>query len=213
MTLALFGINILIIMALWHFMIKKTVLDNTRDKLFDLRDEIRRVHLEQGWDIGSDIYGSLRQMINSYLMYTETYSVWTVAAVRTELSQSQNANLRDHLCARIDSHFRSTSPEQQKYIAKVRSQAARALIEYSVSSSGLLLLAAIAMMPYFMVSTLLNQCRKGVSALGIVVGRDVMHLGRVTNFVWALSAGWVASKIIDQQSIDVTIANDNHQFA
>lgn len=212
MTLALLGIHILIIMALWHFMVKKTLLDNTRDRLFDLRNEIRLVHLERDWNIGSDVYGNLRGMINAYLRYTESYSVWTVVAVHAELSHSQNTGLRDHLAARIDSNFKTDSTELQEYIASVRDRAGNALMEYSVYSSGLLLLAAVTMTPYFMAIMVLDHCRKGVFALGAVV-RDALHPGRVFKFVWSLSTGWVASKVIDHQSIDVAISNDSHRFA
>jgi hypothetical protein len=212
MAFALLGINLLIIMALWHFIVKKTLLDNARDSLFDLRDEIRRIHLERGFGISSDVYGNLRNMLNAYLMYTETYSVWSVVAVRSELSQSENAGLRNHMVARIDANFASATAEQHKYIANVRRRAANALIAYSVYSSGLLLIAAIIMTPYFMISTVLDQCRKGASALGAVIARDAMHLERVTAFVWALSIRWVASKVIDHQSIEVAVSNDKHCF-
>lgn len=213
MTLTLLGINVLIFMAVWHFMVKKTLLDHTRDKLFDLRDEIRSVHLARGWTIDGDVYGNLRDMLNAYLMYTEAYSVWKVVVVRTEISKAANAGLRDHLAARIESRFKTSSVEQRQYIANVRSRAANALIEYSVYSSGLLLLASMLMTPYFLVSTLLAQCRKGFSALGHVFARDVLHLGRVLRYVWSASTIWVASRVIDHQSLDVAISSDNHGFA
>jgi|GEM_PF-6388411 len=213
MALVFLGINMLIIMVFWHYVVKKTLLDNTRDKLFDLRDEIRCVYLETGWGIDGDIYGNLRDMINAYLRYTETYSVWSVVAVRGELGRPRNASLREHLVARINSNFKTSSVEHKAYIANVRSRASNALMQYSVYSSGLLLLAAFAMTPYFIVTTLLNQCSKGLSAVGTVVARDVLHFGRVTSFIWSLSTGWVASRFIDQQSIDLAVASDSHRFA
>lgn len=213
MTFALMGINMLILMAVWHFMVKKTLLDTTRDKLFELRDEVRRVHLERGWSIGDEVYGNLREMINAYLRYTETYSVWNLVAVRTELSQPSNASLRDHLAAHFDAKFKTSSPEQQKYIRGVRDRAGTALMEYSVYSSGLLLLVAVMATPYFIVSTVLKQCNKGFSALHAVLVRDALHLGRVTGFVWALSIGWVAAKVIDRESIDLAISNHHYRLA
>lgn len=213
MTLIFLGINVFILMALWHYVVKKTLLDHTRDKLFDLRDEIRCVHLEKNWGIDSDVYSNLRDMINAYLRYTETYSVWAVVAVRTELGRAQNASMREHLVSRINSNFKTPSSEHKEYIAAVRSRASSALMQYSVYSSGLLLIAALVITPYFMVTTVINQCSKGLSTLGSVVVRDMLHLGHVVGFIWSLSTGWVASKFIDHQSIDVAVASDNHRFA
>jgi hypothetical protein len=212
MELVFLGINVLIIMGFWHYVVKKTLLDNTRDKLFDLRDEIRDVYTESEWGIDGDVYGNLRYMINAYLRYTETYSVWSVVSVRGELARTRNTNLREHLVSRINANFKTPSTEQNIYIANVRSRASKALMQYSVYSSGLLLIAAFAMTPYFVVKTLFNQFSKGLSAFGTLVARDALHFGRMTSFIWALSTGWVASQFVDQQSIDVAIASDSHRF-
>jgi len=213
MSLLILGLNILIIMAFWHFVVKRTLLDHTRDKLFDLRDEVRREHIERGWSLDSESYGNLRKMINAYLRYTETYSVWEVVPLRVELAKREKAALRDHLAAHIKAKFKTNNNEQGEYIANVRRRAGTALMNYAVYNSGLLLLLTMIMMPYFLIHTIADQCRKGIVAVNQVVSRDVMHLGRVFNFVWARSTKWVASKVVDQQSIDVAISNDLQRFA
>ncbi|MDZ7919589.1 hypothetical protein [Rhodoferax sp.] len=213
MTMLFLGINILLIMGTWHFVVKKTLLDHTRDKLFDLRDEVRRVHLERGWSIDTDLYGNLRSMINAYLRYTENYSVWQVVALRVELSRQAQSGLREHLVTRINANFKAGTQDQQKYVADVRRRAGNALTDFAVYNSGLLLLLTILITPYFLVSTFVDQCQKGISAFGNVVVRDVLHMGRVFNFVWARSTRWVASNFVDQQTIDVALSNDSHRFA
>lgn len=213
MTILFLGINILLIMGTWHFVVKKTLLDHTRDKLFDLRDEVRRVHLEREWSIDTDLYGNLRSMINAYLRYTENYSVWQVGALRVELSRQAQTGLREHLVACIDANFKSGTPDQQKYVADVRRRAGNALTDFAVYNSGLLVLLTVLITPYFLIGTFVDQCQKGISALGSVVMRDVLHMGRVFNFVWARSTRWVASIFVDQQTIDVALSNDSHRFA
>lgn len=212
MSLVFLGLNILIIMAIWHFAVKKTLLDHTRDKLFDLRDELRRVYVEREWALDTELYGNLRSMINAYLRYTENYSVWQVVAVRVELSKQEKAVLRDHLIARINANFRTGNLEQGEYIADVRRRAGSALTDFAVYNSGLLLLLTMIITPYFLISTFVDQCHKGIAAVNRVVVRDAMHLGRVFNFVWARSTKWVASIVVDQQSIDVAISNESHRF-
>lgn len=214
MTLLFLGMNILIIMGAWHFVVKRTLLDHTRDKLFDLRDEVRRVHIERDWAIDTDLYGNLRAMINAYLRYTENYSVWQVMMLRMELSKQAQSDLRNHLVDRINANFSGGSMEQQKYVADVRRRAGVALTDFAVYNSGLLLLTTILAMPYFLVWTVVDQCKKGISALGSVVVRDVIHVGRIFNFVWARSARWVASNFVDQQTIDVALSGSStHRFA
>jgi hypothetical protein len=188
-------------------------LDHTRDKLFDLRDEVRRVHLERGWSIDTDLYGNLRSMINAYLRYTENYSVWQVVALRVELSRQAQSGLREHLVARINANFKAGTQDQQKYVADVRRRAGNALTDFAVYNSGLLLLLTILITPYFLIRTFIDQCQKGISALGSVVVRDVLHMGRVFNFVWARSTRWVASNFVDQQTIDVALSNDTYCFS
>lgn len=213
MTLVLLGFNILIIMALWHFVVKKTLLDHTRDKLFDLRDELRDVYVQRGWGLDAVSYGKLRAMINAYLRFTENYSVWQMVAIRTELSSAERAGLREYLTAQIDANFGAESLVQQKFIADVRRRASNALTDYSVYNSGFLLLVSAAITPVFLVTTFIDQFRKGMSAVQRVVMRDFLHWGRIVAFVWARSTRWVASKIVDQHSLEVTLSNESHGFA
>jgi hypothetical protein len=212
MSLILLGLNILIIMGVWHFIVKKTLLDNTRDKLFDLRDELRRVHLEHGWAIDTATYGNLRAMINAYLRYTENYSVWQVTAVRVELQKQEHAKLRKHLVSSINANFKASNQKQAAYVADVRRRAGKALVDFSVYNSGLLLLIAILITPYALFTVFFDQCSKGMAVLFRVLKRDVNDLGRVTSFVWARSTNWVADRFVDQQSIDVAITNQSHKF-
>ena len=67
MELIFFGINILLVMAVWHFMLRPSILDHSRDRLFDLRDELRFSFLENNWDIGSASYKRLRDLVNRHL--------------------------------------------------------------------------------------------------------------------------------------------------
>ena len=212
MTLVFLGLNILFIMGAWHFVVKKTLLDHTRDKLFDLRDEMRSTHLEQGWSIDTELYGNLRSMINAYLRDTENYSVWQVMALRAGLSKHESSGLREHLVARIDANFKADNHAQQIYVASVRRRAGSALTRFAVYNSGLLVLLTAFVTPWFLVGAFVDQCRKGISALGNVVIRDVMHLGHLVNFVWGRSTKWVAANLVDQQTIDVALSNDSHRF-
>ena len=66
------GLHVSSLILIWHFVAKRTVLDHTRDKLFDLRDQIRADHLANGWGLENDAYKNLRKMLNAYLRYTSS---------------------------------------------------------------------------------------------------------------------------------------------
>lgn len=213
MELILLGINILLLMVVWHYMVKKTLLDNTRDQLFDLRDEIRREYLSRGWGIDNDVYGNLRGLINAYLRHTESYTVWRLVAFHVELGADSKAALREHMNARIESNFKTVDEEQRKYIANVRARASKVLIQNSIYSSGLLLLLAVALTPISMVSVVAEQMHKGVSVLAKAVAHDTSKVARGFGMIWGRSTGWVASHVVDQVSIDAAVSNDKYRFA
>lgn len=71
MSELILGITLLIFLLFWKYVWQKTLLDTTRDHLFDLRDELRSCFLSNGYGLEHPIYHELRAIINSYLFHTE----------------------------------------------------------------------------------------------------------------------------------------------
>ena len=195
MNMLLLGLNILLIMGAWHFVMKKTLLDRTRDRLFDLRDELRQVHIEQNWTMDTNAYSSLRAMINACLRYTENYSVWGVIWLQTNLSR-RSKELNQALIRLMDEEFKALTPQQQRYVADVRQRACLTLIDFAIHNSGLLALMTILAMPFVLIRILKEHFLNGMSTLGIFIQ---------SCDVWKQSTRWVASKFIDPQSFDVAL--------
>lgn len=80
-TIIHFTIWLVALMAVWRLW-KRTVRDDVRDHLFDLRDEWRAYWAEKGLDMSHPYYGYTRNEINSFLRSTASWRMldsWYIA--------------------------------------------------------------------------------------------------------------------------------------
>lgn len=147
MAQLLVGVNIFLIFALWVFVLRKSILDHHRDKLFDLRDEVRNHFVQQGWDLGSPLYRHLRDLLNCHLRFTEQYTFTQFVLMEGALRDNEAA--RYWLKQRVEKHLTGTNPEQQKFVKDVRQRAVQILMSYMVVSSGPLAIATAVVFPVF----------------------------------------------------------------
>lgn len=131
-AVAITAFNVLLIMAIWKFILRKTILDHHRDKLFDLRSEVRRYFFARK-SLSHPIYKEVRKLINAEIAMTENislsgYIIWVNAI---------DANKELHMSVRedIDARFRCNDKELNDYINSVRSRASDICVSYLVSSS------------------------------------------------------------------------------
>ncbi|UGA37811.1 hypothetical protein JOS77_28325 [Chromobacterium haemolyticum] len=71
--LSLFGLGLLGLMAAWKFMLMPALRDNARDRLFDLREEVREEFLSKH-SLNHPAYIELRTLINGHLRFVEEVS-------------------------------------------------------------------------------------------------------------------------------------------
>jgi hypothetical protein len=211
MELLMFGLNILLLIVLWHFVVKRTVIDHARDRLFDLRDAIRTEHIANGWGLDSAAYKNLRKMLNAYLRYTESYSIWKIVAIHGDLSQNQE--LREHIRKRVNTSFSTLDGRQAEYIQSVRDQAFVVLTEFSICHSGLLIILSLVMMPYFLLQSFASICSRGIKTAFDVIGHDLLHLTSTLKRIWKISAKAMASRLVDRTAFDAAVINHRQQFA
>lgn len=210
MTLLTFGLNILFLILLWHFVAKRTVIDHARDKLFDLRDQIRADHLANDWGIESDAYKNLRKMLNAYLRYTETYSIWKIVSLHSDLSR--NSELREHIRKRVNSNFATENIQQAKYIQSIRDQAFVVLAEFSICHSGLLIVLSLVMMPFVLLKGFATICGRGVKTAIDIMGHDIIHIASTLKRIWKISANAMANKLVDKTAFDAAVIDERLQF-
>lgn len=193
MELLLFGVNVLILIAVWKLMIRKTILDNSRDKLFDLRDELRNTFLERGWGLNSPMYKKLRDLLNGHLRFTESYSVSQI--VFMEAGVKSNKHLEAELHTRFGNKFVTGNAEMDKYVKSIRSRSLVAVMDFAVYSSGFLLFLSAMITPFFLVAKMVGVVNRGVDAVMLVCFRSVFHFGKFASNTFASSARLIASTI------------------
>ncbi len=205
------GLNVLMLIVLWHFVAKRTVIDHARDKLFDLRDQIRTDYLTNGWGIEGDAYKNLRKMLNAYLRYTESYSIWKIVSLHNDLSR--NPELREHIRKRVNSNFATDNEQQAQYIQSIRDQAFVVLAEFSICHSGLLIVLSLIMMPFVLLKSVATICGRGVKTTFDILSHDLIHIISTLKRIWKISANTMASKLVDKTAFDAAVIDGRLQFA
>lgn len=186
MEILLLGIGILLIVVSWHFVWLPTVLDSTRDKLFDLRDlTVRDYFVQQGIPLDNKIYQELRTLINGHLRHTESLSFFgfMLMLVWAEKNPEINSEIR----TRIEKRFDSDSVELRDFAEKTREQAALIMIQFMIESSVFAFLLALIGAAVMLVGSVWKKIiaffpsANGVSP--IALGRFALALLVVTNSI------------------------------
>lgn len=133
------GVGLLLLMASWKFMLRPSMLDATRDRLFDLRESVRVHFIESGHGLNAPAYHALRGLLNSHLRYTEEITFFGVLHQMAWIQGHQDTHR--HLRAEVDRQFAVSDPGLAAYIREVRVKSAVIVLDYAVKSSlaGLLL--------------------------------------------------------------------------
>lgn len=126
-------VGLLILRVAWGAW-KSTCRDVARDKLFDLRDEWREFFVSNGLSMELPEYAKVRGMINDYLRYTARFRL--VGLVYTAFVAPRELYIE--AAERIEEEFRSPDPKIAAQINRIRQRAVRAVQEYMVLTSLLL---------------------------------------------------------------------------
>lgn len=131
--MTLLGLGLLLIMVTWKFMLKPSLLDSTRDQLFDLRESVREHYIKTGKGLSDPSYVALRNLLNAHLRFTEQITFLRVIFAitwRNEHAEAFAAMHRD-----FDKTLEAQSAETQKYVQGVRLNASVAMLDYAAKSS------------------------------------------------------------------------------
>ncbi len=134
-----FGINIFLIYAVWVYYLKPAILDHYRDKLFDLREEVREFYLSNGIPLSDKTYKSLRDLINGYLHSTESISITKIIAFSIGMENNKKLNARSK--HQIDARFKTNNENLREYIDSVRVKSNEIILEYVTYSTPIMCFA------------------------------------------------------------------------
>lgn len=178
---ALFGIGLILAIFTWHFMWRPTILDTTRDKLFDLRDDqIRNYFVRRRLPLNHKLYRELRDLINGHLRHTESLSFFRFILMIVWVERHQDVNTT--ILAHIERRFRTDDAELADFIRQVREQAVTIMIEYMVESS----IVAFLLSMIGMVALTIRAVLKTISQ--IFHGVDGVTFSALARFAVALLA-------------------------
>jgi hypothetical protein len=200
METILFGLNGLLLLSLWRYMLKKSVLDDHRDKLFDLRDELRATFASNGWDMSAPIYKRLRDLINGYLRFTETYSFAEFFLI--ERGVRRNARVNAELAQRIARDFKANDVQQQEFIRDFRRRAVTVMMSYMIMGSGPLFMATVLAFPVAAIVMLFLFLCSLVHAGGRTVVAKTDEFGGVVLALLRFTVAKVAKAFIIEEFVE-----------
>ncbi|MDO8206768.1 MAG: hypothetical protein Q7T38_02985 [Gallionella sp.] len=185
-----FGINVILLIAVWNLMLKKSILDHYRDQLFDLRGEMREFFVQKDISLDSVAYKNLRDLLNGHLRFTETITFLKFIVLEVEIQK--NKELQAYLKAEIDKRFSAEDPALKEFIVQVRDRAKVILLNYMINSSGAALLIAFAFAPAVIVwnlgRVLSYALRTGFSTLSDGLSQSLHEIYSALKFVFAVQA-------------------------
>ena len=119
--IALFFLSLLILRLAWKCL-RKSILDDSRDAMFDLRESVRAKFIEEGWGLGCIEYRRIRDLINASIRYTEDKTLFGV--ITTNRVISENEIVQRAVLEYKNEILSSTNPEIEKYLKNVFSDLA-----------------------------------------------------------------------------------------
>lgn len=133
----LFFVGLIILQFTWMHSWQKTFLDDSRDRLFDLRDSVRNYMLENNIGLDNNIYLNLRLLINSQIRFLEEISFLNLLNLyRHQLSTKEEFY---KLEKSINDMFNSDNPKLMDYADNIRKQSTLIVISHLLKTSIILL--------------------------------------------------------------------------
>lgn len=185
-----FGLNVILLIAVWNLMLKKSILDHYRDQLFDLRSEVREFFAQNNIPLDSITYKNLRDLLNGHLRFTETITFLKFIVLEVEVQN--NKELQAYLKAEIEKHFNAEDPAIKEFIGQIRDRAKIVLLNHMINSSGAALLIVFVLSPAVIAWNLWRllclALRTGFSALSDGLSQSLHALYSALKFVLAIQA-------------------------
>lgn len=159
MQMFLLGLGLLLFVSVWHYALRRSILDHYRDQLFDLRDELRETYLLRGWDLNSPLYARLRRLTNGYLRSTEAFSL--IPFLYLEIRIRANPSLFSAMRTGLEQQLDVEDEALKGFVVDYRRRAFDIMLRYMINGS-LLMVSIYSVMVYFTtIRTLLRSLHKG----------------------------------------------------
>lgn len=111
--ISLFFLSIMLLAFAWKCL-RKSMLDTSRDYLFDLREDVRANFIKNSWGLDSIEYKRMRDLINCAIRYAEEKTLFRV--IRTNRIISKNKVVSKSLKKWEKEVLSSSNPEIESYL-------------------------------------------------------------------------------------------------
>lgn len=121
-------LGVVLISVSWKKIWQVTLLDFTRDKLFNLRDETRLFFIKNGYGPDHYMYKNIRRQLNLYLRHAE--SVTLLSFISFIVAIKRNPRYMVTLDKELKKTFLTPDPKLKDFVEHIRAQAADILTVY-----------------------------------------------------------------------------------
>lgn len=209
MELFLLGINGLLLMAVWKFMLRKTILDHHRDKLFDLRDKLRATYVERGWDLDSPMYRKLRSLTNGYLRFTEDFAFVPFTILEHEV-KGRPAVLQS-LAQHLEREFSTKDKELAMFVEQYRAEARLVMTGYMICSSAPMFALCLLIWPVVIATEVIKLVSRGalMGLIALATRAAVFQAAATSSFAQAKGAvagTFIIPSVVEEYSYRIGIA-------
>ena len=135
----LFGIGGLVLLIVWSKFWQWTYIDSSKDKLYDLKSEVRSYFMNRGMPFSHPIYQALTNLIDTQISYVSHFTVGTLLTWTFIEDPKVLTRVRDE----ISKMFTSDDAALTEFTDRVRSQAISILIVHVFETSVFLMFFAV----------------------------------------------------------------------
>lgn len=200
MDLILAGIGLLLMLPVWRYIVKRSLLDAHRDRLFDLRDDLRDHFYEQKWDMGGALYKQLRDLINGYLRYTENFQYSEFNYIEVEIKR--NPELQAAMKAKFEKIFSDITEEQMQFVMKLRTEARRVMMSYMILSSFPLALLTLILFPIVGMYVLVGALVEAIFSTGSTFFRSAREVHGLVSIFIKIVIGKIANRLLVEELVE-----------
>lgn len=143
----IFGLNLLFLMLVWHFGWCRSALDDCRDDLHSLREEVRDHFIDHSIPLDHPAYRQLRDMLNSYLLFAPRANL--IEAFWFSVVLRGNRPFAKKQSKLVHARYNRLEPQLKQFALSIRRQAADAMMVYMLKTSVVAVLALFVASPFF----------------------------------------------------------------
>lgn len=161
-----FAINILLALIIWKYMLRKSLLDHFRDKLFDIRDEVREYYILKNISLDDITYITLRELLNSQLRFIDNWSIYDILYASYKIKDD---HIKSLIKNEINSKLSTDDEKLSEFIIKIRGRSGFVISNYIVFSSlpfvSLMIITSLCCIPLLIFKWMFQSIRRELNLI------------------------------------------------